>query len=79
MEEFKLSQVQLRFKTECADRKKIEGQLSELKQNLAPAATFSEKLTPDAATILSQFRAKRKKSPVSLADIEAILEIIEES
>jgi hypothetical protein len=34
---------------------------------------------PDAATILSQLRAKRKKSPVSLADIEAILEIIEES
>ncbi len=33
----------------------------------------------DAATILSQLRAKRKKSPVSLADIEAILEIIEES
>jgi hypothetical protein len=32
-----------------------------------------------AATILSQLRGKRKKSPVSLADIEAILEIIEKS
>jgi hypothetical protein len=32
-----------------------------------------------AATILSQLRAKRKKSPVTLADIEAILEMIEES
>jgi hypothetical protein len=31
------------------------------------------------ATILSQLQAKRKKSPVSLADLEAILEIIEES
>jgi len=39
-----------------------------LKQNFAPTAT-----------ILSQLRAKRKKSPVSLADIKAILEIIEES
>ena len=46
---------------------------------IAPAAILSEKLAPDAATILSQFRAKRKKSPVSLADIKAILEIMEES
>ncbi len=30
-------------------------------------------------TIFSQLRVRRKKSPVSLADIEAILEIIEES
>jgi hypothetical protein len=50
-----------------------------LKQNSAPATTVSEKLTPDVATILSQLRARRKKSPVSLTDIEAILEIIEES
>jgi hypothetical protein len=45
--------------------------------NLAPIAIGVE--FPDAAKILSQLRAKRKKSPVSLADIEAILEIIEES
>ncbi len=68
-----------RFKRERASRKKIEAERSSLKKNSSPAATLSEKLTPDAATILSQFRAKRKKSPVSLADIEAILEIIEES
>jgi hypothetical protein len=43
------------------------------------AATLSEKLEPDVATILSQLRARRKKSPASLAKIEAILEIIEES
>jgi hypothetical protein len=73
--------VELRsqFETECADREGIEAKLFELKQNSAPAATLDEKLAPDAATILSQFRAKRKKSPVSLTDIEAILEIIEES
>jgi hypothetical protein len=69
----------LQLETERADRKQIEAQLFELKQNSAPAATLSEKLIPDAAIILSQVRAKCKKSLVSLADIEAILEIIEES
>jgi hypothetical protein len=64
---------------ERADRKEIEAELFELNQNSVYAATLSEKLAPDVATILSQLRAKRKKSPVPLADIDAILEIIEES
>jgi hypothetical protein len=67
------------LKTERADREEIEAELCELKQNSAPVATLDEKLTSDVATILTQLRARRKKSPVSLADIEAILEIIEES
>ncbi len=67
----------MQFGTERADRKEIEAELSELKQNSAPAATVSDKSTPDAATILSQFRAKRKKSKTDLADLEAILEILE--
>jgi len=58
-------------------RSQLEAELSELKQNSAPAATLSEKLTLDAATILSQLRAKRKKSRTDLADLEAILEILE--
>ncbi len=74
-----MKELQSRLETKRADREKIEAELSELKQNSVPAATPSEKLTPDAAKILSQLRAKRKKSPVSLADIGAILEIIEES
>jgi hypothetical protein len=45
----------------------------------APAATLSEKLTPDATTIFSNLQPRHKKSTTSLADIEAILEIIEES
>jgi DNA repair exonuclease SbcCD ATPase subunit len=65
------------LETERADREKIEAELSELKQNSAPAATVSEKLTPDAATILSQLRTRRKKSKTDLADLEAILEILE--
>jgi hypothetical protein len=73
--------VELRsqLETECTLREEIEAELCELKENSVPAATLSKKLTPDAATILSQLRAKRKKSPVSLADIQAILEIMEES
>jgi hypothetical protein len=63
--------------TERADREEIDAELSELKQNSAPAATLSERLTADAATILSQLRARRKKSKTDLADLEAILEILE--
>jgi uncharacterized protein (DUF3084 family) len=74
-----VQELRSQLETERADREEIEAKLSKLKQSFAPAATVSEKLTPDAATILSQLRAKRKKSPVSLADIGAILEIIEES
>jgi myosin protein heavy chain len=74
-----LASLREQFETERASREKIEAKLSELKQNSASAATLSEKSTPDVATILSQLRTKRKKSPVSLTDIEAILEILEES
>jgi uncharacterized coiled-coil DUF342 family protein len=74
-----VQELRSQLETKRASRGEIEAELSELKQNSAPAATLSEKLTPDAATVLSQLRARRKKSPVSLADIEAILEIMEES
>jgi predicted nucleic acid-binding Zn-ribbon protein len=74
-----VQELRSQLETERADREEIEAELCELKQNSVPTATLSEKLTPDAATILSQLRAKRKKSPVSLADIQAILEIMEES
>jgi chromosome segregation ATPase len=74
-EEFKEMRSQL--ETERADREEIDAELSELKQNSAPAATLSEKLTADAAIILSQLRVKRKKSKTDLADLQAILEILE--
>jgi hypothetical protein len=51
--------------------------LSEKKQNSVPAATLFGKLTPDVATILSQLRARRKKSKIDMADLETILEILE--
>lgn len=74
-----VQELRSQLETERASREEIEAELSELKQNSAPAARLSEKLTPDVATILRPLRAKRKKSPGTLADIEAILEIIEES
>jgi chromosome segregation ATPase len=74
-----VAELRSQLETERADRKQIEAELSELKQNSAPATTLLEKLTPDAATILSQLRARRKKSKTDLADLEAILEILENS
>src|SRR4028118_1811510 len=72
-----VQELRSQLETEHADREKIEAELCELKQNSVPAATLSEKLTPDAATILSQLRARRKKSKTDLTDLEAILEILE--
>jgi peptidoglycan hydrolase CwlO-like protein len=72
-----VAELRSQLETERASREEIEAEPCELKQNSAPAATVSEKLTPDAATILSQLRARRKKSKTDLADLEAILEILE--
>ena len=70
-------ELRAQLETERADREEIEAKLSEKKQNFAPAATRFEKLIPDAATILSQLRVRVKKSKTDLADLEAILEILE--
>jgi uncharacterized protein (DUF3084 family) len=72
-----VQELRSQLETERADREEIQTELFELKQNSAPAATLSGKLTPDAATILSQLRARRKKSKTDLADLEIILEILE--
>jgi hypothetical protein len=72
-----VQELRSQLETERASREEIETKLSEKKQNSAPAATLSETLTPDAPTILSQLRVKRKKSKTDLADLEAILEILE--
>jgi ABC-type transporter Mla subunit MlaD len=72
-----VQELRSQLETERADCSEIEGELSQLKKNSAPAANLSEKLIPDAATILSQLRARRKKTKADLADLEAILEILE--
>ena len=71
-----MQDLRSQLETERTDRDEIEAELSELKQNSAPAARLSEKLTPDVATILSQLRTRRKKSKTDLADLEVILEIL---
>ena len=48
-----LVELRSQLETKRADREETEAELFELKQNSAPAATVSEELTPDAATILS--------------------------
>jgi uncharacterized coiled-coil DUF342 family protein len=72
-----VAELRSQLETERASRSEIEAEVFELKQNPAPAAAHSQKLTPDAATILSELRARRKKSKTDLADLEAILEILE--
>ncbi len=72
-----VQELRSQLETERVDREEIEAELSELKQISAPAATLSEKVTLDAATILSQLRARRKKTKTDLADLAAILEILE--
>jgi hypothetical protein len=74
-----LASLRSQLETERADGERIGAELSELKRNFAPVAEHSQKLTPDAATILSQLRAKRKKSTATLGDVEKILEILEAS
>jgi chromosome segregation ATPase len=72
-----VAELREQLQKERASREEIEVKLSEKKQNSVPVTRLSEKLTPDVATILSQLRARRKKSKTDLADLETILEILE--
>ena len=66
------------FKPNPAERKlrleigELQTELSDLKQKSATAREL-----PDAADLLNQLKAKRKKSSATLADVEKILEILE--
>ena len=59
----------------CERLEAVQAENEKLKAS-QPAAEFE---LPEAADLLNRLKAKRKKSPVTLADIEAILEMIEES
>jgi hypothetical protein len=72
-----LAEARSQLETECASCSELKAKLSKLKENSAPVAEPSKKLTPDAATILSQLRVRRKKSTATLSDVERILEILE--
>jgi hypothetical protein len=64
------------LKTECADRKKIEAELCELRQNSAPVARLFKKLTLRLVIILTPLRA-REKLKTGLGNLKAILQILE--
>jgi len=70
-----VAQMRSQLEAERADQEEVERELSGLKQKSAAA---SEDL-PEAAELLNQLKTRRKKSSATLADIEAILEMIEES
>jgi hypothetical protein len=65
-----------------AENKRLQNLLSdlrvELNDTLKNAPVVLEFQPPEAASLLNRLKAKRKKSTASLADIEAILEMIEE-
>jgi chromosome segregation ATPase len=68
-----VQKLRSQLEKERADREEIETELSDLKQK--SAATSKD--LPEAADLLNQLKAKRKKSTTALADVEKILEIIE--
>ena len=72
-----VAELRSQLESERAAREEIEAKRSSLKKNSAPTAEPSQKLTPDAAIILSELRAKRKKSKADLTDLELILEILQ--
>ena len=80
---------------EPRDTGKIQAELESIRANydalLETSASVTTKLRdevdrlrsalelPDASVLLNKLKAKRKKSTASLADVDAILEILEES
>jgi len=81
--------------SEPRDTAKIQAELESIRANydalLETSARVTTKLRdevnrlrsalelPDASVLLNKLKAKRKKSTASLADVDAILEILEES
>jgi hypothetical protein len=81
--------------TETRDTAKIQAELDSIRANydalLETSARVTAKLRdevdrlrsalelPEASVLLNKLKAKRKKSTASLADVDAILEILEES
>jgi hypothetical protein len=66
-------ELRSQLEMERADREQVEAELAEVKQNPVTAT----RNLPEAADLLNQFKTRRKKSTVSLADVETLLEIIE--
>ena len=81
--------------TEPRDTAKIQAELDSIRANYDALLETSTRITtklrdevdrlrsalelPEASVLLNKLKAKRKKSTASLADVDAILEILEES
>jgi chromosome segregation ATPase len=66
------TELRSQLEQERADREEIEAELADLKQKSAAASEL-----PEAADLLNQLKTRRKKSKADLADLEVILEILE--
>jgi hypothetical protein len=56
-----VQELRSQLETDRADQERIKAELCELQKNSVPAATLSQKLAPDAATILSQLARQAQK------------------
>ena len=61
------------------EKKLLEGELDKVRSQLSQNAPQESKILelPDAADLLNQLKAKRKKSKTDLQDVEIILEMVE--
>ena len=66
-----LREVRSQFEKERADREEVETELSDLRQKSVTASEL-----PEAADLLNQLKARRKKSRADLADVDLILELL---
>jgi chromosome segregation ATPase len=67
---FKPNPIESKLRLEIGE---LQSQLSDLQENSAPAGEY----LPEPADLLNELKCKRKKSKADLADIEAILEILD--
>lgn len=66
-----LSDLKKQLEQERAERKEIEAELSDLKQNSVPAQDL-----PEVADLYNQLKGERKKSKTELVDVELIVDMI---
>jgi DNA repair exonuclease SbcCD ATPase subunit len=84
--EKEISELRSQLEQERASREEVEAQLTDrgeqIRQLLSELAELKQKPAaarelPEAADLLNQLKSKRKKSTTTLADLEAILEVLE--
>ena len=76
-----LGEANAKLLRQCDTNRKLEREVSQLREQLPPQTAQDSPIweLPDAATLLSQLRSRRKKSTTTLADVEIILEMVEKT